>query len=58
MNQNVALIHEGKKPFKCEMSECNSSQNVNMNIHVKSIHEGKNLKNEVFAQPPYLKNQH
>ena len=55
---NVVSIHEGKKPFKCEMSECNSSQNVNMNIHVKSIHEGKNLKNEVFAQPPYLKNQH
>ena len=36
----IAPVHEGKKPFKCDFCDYNSSQHSNLNRHIASIHEG------------------
>ena len=40
MNQHVAVVHEGKKPFQCEI--CNScfSKKVGLEKHISSVHDG------------------
>jgi hypothetical protein len=37
----VASVHEGKKPFKCEVCDYSCSQKSIMKSHVVSAHEGK-----------------
>jgi uncharacterized Zn-finger protein len=50
MKKHVASVHEGKKPFRCDICEYRSSEKSNMNRHIKSVHEGKkNLKFEYCA---------
>jgi hypothetical protein len=36
-------VHEGKKPFKCDICDYSSSDMRDMNRHVASIHKGNNL---------------
>ena len=36
-----AHVHEGKKPFKCDICVYSSSKKSHMNRHVASVHEGK-----------------
>ena len=40
MNQHVATVHEGKKPFKCDICNFSCSQKSNMKKHVAAVHEG------------------
>ena len=39
----VTSIHEGKKPFKCEICDVQFRVKHGLNDHVASVHEGKNL---------------
>ena len=43
MNMHVASVHEGKKPFMCDICDYNCSRMGNLNKHVVSVHEGKKL---------------
>jgi len=35
------LVHEGKKPYKCQFCNYTCSKNHKLKKHVASIHEGK-----------------
>jgi hypothetical protein len=43
MNKHVTSIHEGNKPFKCDISDYSArwSDKRNMNTHFASVHEVK-----------------
>ena len=41
MNQNVASVHEGKKPFQCGICEVNSTVNCECKSHNTDVHEVK-----------------
>ena len=41
LNRHISLVHEGKKPFKCEVCDYSCSQRSTMNVHVASVHERK-----------------
>ena len=36
-----SAIHEGKKPFKCDICDYRCSRKGNMKTHVALVHEGK-----------------
>ena len=38
---NFTPVHEGKKPFKCDICDYCSSRKSHMNRHIESVHEGK-----------------
>ena len=40
MNRHIASVHEGKKPFKCDICDYSFSEKSSMNKHVKSVHGG------------------
>ena len=42
MKRHVAAVHEGKKPFKCEICTYRSSKKLDMNGHVATVHKVKN----------------
>ena len=42
MKTHVKSVHEGKKPFKCDICDYNFSQKGDMKRHVESVHERKN----------------
>ena len=41
LNKHIASVHDGKKPFKCNICEASFPQKQNLNIHIASVHEGK-----------------
>ena len=41
MKTHVVSVHEGKKPFKCDICDYNCSQKSVMNRHVASVHQEK-----------------
>ena len=41
LSAHVASVHEGKKPFKCNICDYSSSLKHHMKKHVDSVHEGK-----------------
>ena len=41
MKGHIATIHEGKKPFKCDICNVNFGQKVGLKKHVATVHEGK-----------------
>ena len=41
MTRHVGSVHEGKKPFKCEICDFRCSLKGTMKSHVESVHEGK-----------------
>ena len=41
MKRHVTMVHEGKKPFICDICDYNCSLKSTMNIHVASVHEEK-----------------
>ena len=41
MDRHIASVHEGKKPFKCDISDYSCFQKSSMSEHVTSVHEGK-----------------
>ena len=45
MTKHVSSVHEGKKPFNCDICDFSCSQKSNMKIHIESVHEGEKIKN-------------
>ena len=41
IKRHLASVHEGKKPFKCDICDYICSQKMDMNRHIASVHEGK-----------------
>ena len=41
MKIHIASVHEGKKPFNCELCNYSCSENSRMKKHIASAHEGK-----------------
>ena len=41
MNDHVASVHEGVKPFKCDICQYSCSEKDSMKKHVASVHEEK-----------------
>ena len=41
MKTHVASVHEGKKPFKCDMCDYSFSLKNTMKRHVMTVHGGK-----------------
>ena len=40
-NHVESRVHEGIKPFKCEICDKTFSQKWNMKIHMKNVHKPK-----------------
>ena len=34
-------VHEGKKPFKCNLCDASFAEKCNLKKHVSTVHEGK-----------------
>ena len=49
MTIHVASVHEGKKPFKCDVCGYRLSQKGSLKRHVASVHEGKKHSNVTFV---------
>ena len=47
----VASVHEGKKPFNCEICDASFTAKQRMRSHYEAVHEGKNLTNVIFVLP-------
>ena len=41
LNQHAGAVHEGKKPFKCEICDYSCSIKNYLNEHAERVHEGK-----------------
>ena len=41
IKEHVEFVHEGKKPFKCELCTTSFSNKINLRSHVSCIHEGE-----------------
>ena len=41
LNWHIALVHEGKQPFKCNDCDAIFFTKQNMNGHIKFVYEGK-----------------
>ena len=41
LKQHKKSVHEGNKPFKCEVCDFSSSRKIDMKRHVNAVHEGK-----------------
>ena len=39
MNKHVASVHEGNRPFKCNICDATFSEKANMKRHIFRIHE-------------------
>ena len=40
MKTHVSMVHEEKKPFKCDICDYRCSQKSTIKTHVASVHEG------------------
>jgi KRAB domain-containing zinc finger protein len=41
LKRHVLSVHEGKKPFKCNICDATFAKNSNMKNHFSAVHEGK-----------------
>jgi uncharacterized Zn-finger protein len=41
MNGHIESVHEGKKPFKCNICDVTFFQKGDLTKHGKTVHEGK-----------------
>ena len=42
LNLHIASVHEGKKPFKCEICDDQFKLKHELNEHIASVHEEEN----------------
>ena len=61
LSVHVTSVHEGKKPFKCDICSRGFGVKGNLNDHVKEVHEGKkpfkcDICDTKFARKSHLKN--
>jgi uncharacterized Zn-finger protein len=42
LTKHVSTVHEGKKPFKCDICDYSFSEKGSLNKHIKSVHDGNN----------------
>ena len=40
-NGDIQSVHEGKKPFKCNICDTGFSYKGHLNVHFESVHNGK-----------------
>ena len=62
LNSHIASVHEGKKPFKCDICNASFTKTGNLNRHVASIHERKKpfyakISSDSFSSKEHL-NEH
>ena len=41
MNKHIAVVHEGRKPFKCDICDYSCSQKCDTHKHIEAVHEGR-----------------
>ena len=41
MQTHFAAVHEGKKPFKCDLCEKTYTQKSHLNTHIRAVHGEK-----------------
>ena len=41
--RHVESVHEGKKSFKCNVRDTPFSEKCNLNGHIESVHDSKNI---------------
>ena len=41
LNEHIASIHKGKKPFECNICDASFARKANLNGQLASVHEGK-----------------
>ena len=41
LNRHIVVVHEGKKPFKCDVCDAKFSQKPHLNGHNAAVYEGK-----------------
>ena len=54
----IASVHEGKKPFKCEICDFRCNQKAKMTQHVLSVHQKKRLFKCNFCDYMFSRNSH
>ena len=42
LNEHIASVHEGKKPFHCEMCDVQFELELELNEHIALVHEERN----------------
>ena len=42
MKRHIKNVHEGIKPFKCNLCDHETARNSNLMKHIENVHEGKN----------------
>ena len=60
MKENVASVHEGKRPFNCETCDYRCSKKCHLKKHVEIVHKGKKpfqceFCDHTFSQKGHLK---
>ena len=53
---HINLVHEGRKPIKCDLFDASFSQKSDLNRHIAAVHEGKKHSNVKFAMLILLQN--
>ena len=41
LDKHIMGVHEGEKPFKCELCEYTSTNKQHLSQHFQAVHEGK-----------------
>ena len=50
LKRHEASVHEGKKPFKCNICDVEFAQKSKLNIHIISVHEKNIIGEASFAK--------
>ena len=55
MKRHVESVHEGKKPFKCELCDYTCAEKGNLKVHVESFMRERSNSNVKYVTTAVLK---
>ena len=58
LKKHVAIVHEGKKPFKCSKCETSFSSNAEIKRYIASVHDAKKLLKYNDYEASFLQKDH